>query len=130
MSVEKQPYNRALRELRKSTAVLTDDGRFADVSGVHPQTIKNVMTTDALPEVLTIKKWVEGCGTTLSLFFASLESQSDESVDVAVRKEHLRFHEHLRELLDGGEPWITTLEVNLDALYVSYQSEKKEAKKR
>ena len=122
MNTDKKPFNRALRELRKWAPGMSNDGRFGRASEIHSQTIKNVMTKDSLPEVLTMKRWVEACGSTLSEFFAQFENSEDE--ETTIPPEHKGLHVELEELLKAAGPWPEIARSAVAGAYQAFQNEK------
>lgn len=68
-------------------------------------------------QVDTLKRWLEGCNTSLSKFFAELESEAGEGQPIVILAAYERYYQKLNEILRSGNPfYIQGIESNLVGL--------------
>lgn len=97
------------------------EARFSEKTGLAPKTIKDTESGATFPTIGNIKRWVNGCGVSLSEFFAALEGQPEQ---VEILLSEREFYKYLTTILKYGDDfWKTGIKANLRAMAVAATTE-------
>lgn len=126
MDEQQKAICEALKALRASRPELLNYARFRQVSGIHRPTVESTEKCETFPTIKIIEKWVNACGGTLSKFFAQFEEerQNPGHATILVKRTNKPYHQKLEELLEAKPPWPTAAQVNVDAVWMLYQSQR------